>query len=230
MNCDQFDHLMQHLLDGHRSPERDPLLLDHVRSCGSCRSILEVQTKLFQELRGDLSRFAPVPRSLAAHSKHDARRRRAPLETTKTWCAIACGLGLAIGAWSLLTWKQDFPASSKRVAVRPETTSQNPYPKKTGTGTTDQLPLTSTNHVAAASGNSYAGPLLTPLLESVGEHLSRTPTDGGQSIQSIAGGLRPVTNSFSAAVQVLRKTLRSNREPREAKPQAGLAGFAQPLV
>src|SRR5262245_56170237 len=97
MNCDEFDHRWNELLDERLNPEADPALTAHAAGCDDCRARLVGSRVL---VRG-LSRF-PVPRAdfsrrvMAAAAAPPAQVRSA----SRFW--LAGGVLLASAAAALL--------------------------------------------------------------------------------------------------------------------------------
>lgn len=231
MRCDQFDQRLQNLLDRRSRPEWDASLRAHAVKCDDCASKLDLQRRLFATLRSDTQRFArrsvPFPPSHAhsaslctsALSEHQNSRPTQVAHPYLRWSvAAACLLLISLSALAL---RSPLPRAAREFANAEPPAQELVSPQ--GNVVANRLALapavldpTTLRPVAGEPPLVVLGPIWT----SVEYHFVATVDERRTSLESIAGGLRPVTDSLTTAMEVLRRTFFSAADPAPEKPQA----------
>ncbi len=207
MHCVQFETRLNDLLDEREPPGDDRQLIEHARRCDECADLLAGHEMLLADLQslacaGSLDGprtlrrpAAPVDFSLRV-ALAVADERRAARRNGWFWLipALAASLLVAVVAWRNLgaAFSGARPtAETMAHAATPVTPSAVRHPGDIPQAT----PLTS---VIAAQLPSY------PWTGMRTDQISQGLTD---SVEHLADGLKPVTDSMSAALQALRRTL-----------------------
>ena len=191
MQCEKFEQRLQTLLDRRLRPERDETLRAHASMCRICQKLLDHQAALFDGLRA----FQPPPLTDEFAVRVLARGRAdhsAPMPARRRWRSF-WAVGVSVAATlvvSLVVWIGKNPAR-EIVAVEH--------------GAAPAVPATPTPHPAWA--------LMEPLWD-------RMPEIRSTGLGGVTGRLRPITASFTTALDALRRTIPGGRS-RTDKPQAG---------
>jgi hypothetical protein len=223
MHCVQFETRLNDLLDERRRPSRDRQLVEHARRCHECADLLASQELLLAGLEtlacAETSRGLGARRVWETANCRDASpRRSAPIDITlrvalavaderrasrrKHWLwlvpAVAASLLVAIVAWRNL----GTALSGSRPAIESIVHNSDPNPP-----TIDRHPRVTPGSGLSGDGLAVVGPQLPayvwPSMRTTDE-ISHNLTD---SVEHLADGLRPVTDSMSAAFQALRRAL-----------------------
>lgn len=200
MQCDEFEHRLQRLLDRRALPETDRWLVEHSRECASCRRVLETQQKLFAALRAPLRPRCSPEVSHRAVTEFIRGRRRQRLRV-----AIAIGVAAALLIACLPGWRRD-GAEFQGVRLRQA----------------NVVAMTQAPRMPQAEGPPSRAEaeeireLLQQLMSSWNEGLL------SDSVTPLAGTFRPLTTTLSAALDALWRTIPGYRAPEAEQPQARL--------
>ncbi len=232
MQCEKFEARLQDLLDQRERPEFDAHLLEHAENCENCRETLMLQEQLFAGL--DLWE---TPRTSAGFATSVVARHMtevAPVRVAErtgnsgpvAWKVVA---GVIAASLMVACIVASARYSASRPALPPPSVVQKPAVEKVAP-VTEQLVQTPVPVVVETTAPDH------PAIQFVGsapEFLDGHAT--GRMIREVTSslpevamveenipGLRPITNSFSLTIGMVRRTLPGGRDasPRaEPKPQ-----------
>ena len=207
MKCDAFEDRLNELLDERRHPESDAPLIEHVRRCAGCRETLAAHEALFDGLE---SRNLPSPEAALAERVVAALpERRSIAGTVLKW-----GLPLGLAAALLL-------------ALRPLLLDAPPPAAPTPPAETivDGAPVAAQPDQLAQFNDSQVNDSQEQYLTMIrmtGHAMATLPN----TVRRVAtpandnSPVAPLTNSFSAALDALRRTLPSKTSPIDGESQS----------
>jgi hypothetical protein len=210
MQCVQFETRLNELLDERLSPELEPAIQWHASECASCAALLQAHECLLVGVESlELPELKP---GLAVRVA--AELSRGPRSAPRTWSwwlpAAAAALLLSVGASRWAATGKTGPdrsvpsGASGSLAVQP----------------VGQRLSTPNDAQATASRSRFVAVWLTRDTEELTENFSVRPR---LLMEQMADGIKPVTDSMSAALQALRRSWPTN-EPASHSSYAGRAG------
>lgn len=222
MLCSEFEDRIDLLLDLRRLPEQDAALLAHARICPHCEQRMATQYSLFVGL--EQARIPEVSPRFTQHvlgsvGKEPGQRR---VSGRLRILAIAASLLTVLGATA---WISQRPAATDpHAAVTPPIHNSAPHSDAETQPVTIRIEPGSAedanpagNHIAE-SPEPTGFPGFPGSFSGLGLGFANLPQR--KQVDEIAGGLRPIADGFEAAIDALKSTVRSNKEPRRNKPQA----------
>lgn len=235
MQCEKFEARLHDLLDQRSAPECDPLLLEHAEQCDGCRELLSIQEQMMLGL--ELWEVPPppadLPRRSVARYLHELPTAATVVERRSAsifpvWkvvsAAVAASLLIAVvTAGYLLRQSEQAPAAPVAHDVSPPPTDVRVAPE----AFVDQRPVQyHRGQVAAPIGPEVLsafdpdelldGRRTGRMIREVTANFPEVP------VNEEIPALRPITQSFSVTIGMMRKTLPGGREaprPRNEKPQ-----------
>jgi hypothetical protein len=245
MQCRDFEHLLNDLLDQRLNPQRDSRLLRHTEKCLSCHQLLQGQAALLAGL--ELGEFPPPSSQFAAAVLVQAcdipvaavavTRRGG----TKKWARVMAGfVSLAVIVLvavliGLPRQQHPFrptagkPASSAAPFVTVEVARDLPSPQKAA-------PLAVVKSVTPPEFSPTA-----PEKEDYQEYRVMFDSLAAQlpgavekmdEVQQATPAIRPIRASFSLAIGTLQRTIpnRTKRDTRPIKPDSGSYAHHREIV
>lgn len=218
MRCKEFDVRLQQLLDRRMVPESDALVVTHGKECTRCRRLLRAQRTLFRELqRGMMPSCeddfdARVLARLRCDQKARGSRRYA-------WSAAAAAvLALAVVFQSMTSIdlvKKDTNASKNTSAVATSQTAEVMMPRGDDLSAVQQTvtPSAVARYSRLRAPNTEFPRMMSQWqaqLRTVGSLWIGHEDDAvGERdwMGAFAGGLKPLADSMSSALHVLRGTI-----------------------
>lgn len=197
MNCQQFAARLNDLLDERASPGADPELNSHADGCSACLGQLSAWEALVDTLD---ARTIPEPH-VDCRDRVAGRLAARPKWPTLVAVALPLSLAAALAIFVLPTFlTEDRPVEP---ANPPAASSPPPF-----AATEDAGDVVAERDILLADQAQYAA-----MFRRTGEAIAGLPETvrNAPPLESmpVAGGIRPVTNSFSAAFNALRRTLPS---------------------
>lgn len=240
MHCEKFEARLHDLLDERLPPECDSTLLAHAEQCDGCREMLGLCEQMLSGL--EMWEAPAVSDGFAARVVAQAQQpvAIAELPTPKRAASLGWKLLSGVLAASVVVGVVTMTIQHNRTASAPQA----------NTAEATALPAVAPQAQIAISPAVMASPTLGPRPLQAGELAQLVENadglfDGrttGRMIREVTSslpevppvdehvpGLRPITNSFSLTIGIVRKTLPGRREaaPRESdkpaeplKPQA----------
>ena len=186
---------------GRRRPETDDVLNAHAHACSSCSRKLVIQEALFESL--ELLESPPPPAGFSKRVVRTAQREQVVgrRNSRVAWLAVAAGLTVML--WTLAGRQTFDPPATQPATVLAESPE------------TDQETLSSVLESPTVDVRLVGEGSLFADFSFV--ELSRQPRE---HVTHLAGGLRPVADSLTAALGVLRRTFPGGKSARDEKPQA----------
>ncbi len=243
MHCQQFEARINDLLDQRRMPSSDPIVHGHAERCGRCADLLATYESMIvglaqipePELENDLSVLvgaqllqSPPVAELVLES-HEVPRIRLAIRRGARWVAwlrplftLAAGVLIVVGVYRVLPIRSTGDKST--VGATADKAAGTMAGQTAGTV---QMPpsavATVKPHVRATSANAGQRMIASapPVNSGVAvDHYSQLAVEAEQIAQrqmavasEVADGLRPVADSMSAAINVLRRP-----PPRTERP------------
>ncbi|NLF71118.1 MAG: hypothetical protein GX575_18970 [Candidatus Anammoximicrobium sp.] len=212
MRCEQFEQRLQRCLDRRQPPSGDPALRAHASVCSRCRGTLAACTRLGDGL--DLLEL-PVPDEGFAQRVVGRAglqlRRRSPVAKRRLAGAI-----LAVAASLVLAWLPQIM------------TRREPLPPVSGRPSAHQTEVLAGTRTRALRRGMAAGPALAVPASQIADGqvflLPWTAWPAAWSLQTwdpldtLAGGLTPITAPLGVAVQEIRRTIPLGRNERSSAP------------
>jgi hypothetical protein len=241
MQCEQFESRLHDLLDRRSRPERDDALRAHAFHCPACRQVLDTQELLWDGLE-----FFEAPEMSSNFASRVLSQYQPPQPANDrvrkvfvAVCAVAAAL-LVIVIPILRGSNQgsdDGASALELVVIEPSSPIDMPLPDAIDRVDDVQPRPIADENVASTSppigqhdGVTSEGVALSPeypdLFAIWTEQLNLIPPEQMESVDQISGGLRPIATSFSAAINLLRRTLPVGKEQPPQKPQAGILNAA----
>ena len=207
MHCAEFESRFHQLLDARVAPECDRRLLAHSAECAACRQMLQAQQTLF----AGLDAFDP-PATSRDFAQQVVLRRRAPKKRFSTAAlAIAAMAAAVLLTAALMNGGFGGP-------VNPAKQPTTGLPVAIGNSHRSIASSPAANDAAAQIATEEYRAILHTFLEDLPSATDRIP-----AVDHLAGGLKPIASSFSAALDALRRTIPGARaNPNSDKPQAGV--------
>ncbi|MEE3371129.1 MAG: hypothetical protein VX346_17485 [Planctomycetota bacterium] len=217
MRCLDFEERMQLLLDHRCRPDHDSELRMHAAVCAGCQQALEVQRSLFAQIA--IASTTEFPGGMAtavlnqlAEERH-ARRQRLRR-------GLACTLAACLTV--VLFMRHDF----RQTAEMPKSTAPSGVTTQPvfSLPDTQQPPHHSQVEPNATADSKWPGQTVQLALQQWKTPLAQWNANSSLSLHQIADGLRPITSSFSIALNALRRTLPGRYSNPPTKPQTRRLG------
>ena len=209
MRCEQFEQRLQRCLDRRERPSDDPAIRRHAGVCPRCRGTLAAYDRLADGL--DLLEL-PVPDE--TFSQRVVRQVRVDRRSPAVGRRLA-GAILAIAACLLLAWLPQFAGRDDTVS------SASPRVAATGTAPAVVARMTSVSHGVPSGPSAAASTGMTADAKIGLIPWTIWPTSlsfgAWNPIDTLAGGLTPITSPLGVAVEEIRRTIPLGRvEPPSA--------------
>ena len=211
MRCREFNTRLQQALDARQEPSDDALLQKHALDCAACRELLELQAALLDALTlhpsvdvRDPTSFAErvllavePPGVVPASAKRSQRRLIG---------AACCAAVLLLIGLPMLVQHYLAPSVSEPPLVALPS-SQPPV------GVDVRAAAEPPNVQLAPDSGRFDNLQLRNLWERINPRAA-------EPVDRLAGGLRPLANSFHVAIDALRRTWPDGRDGSAVQPQA----------
>jgi len=233
MTCDEFENLLQEVLDRRETPSADPFLSTHARVCTACQRKVTLYEALFDGL--ELAETPALGSDFSRQASRAAKvRRRWTWKKTAGVCAAVAASLLVMVAIANRNHPGDPTDAPNRVAEngsqesesradRREQRRQNQREKANDSGSLAiGSPGSRGNDQARAEGPVVTNGQLDELLSGVREDFANVTLAETGAATARLPGVRPLTSSLTAGFSAIRQTLpggkNENAEP--PKPQA----------
>ncbi|MBB73413.1 MAG: hypothetical protein CMJ75_02740 [Planctomycetaceae bacterium] len=220
MRCLDFEERMQLLLDHRCRPDHDSALRIHAAVCNGCQRALEAQRSLFAQI--DLSSTTELPGGMATAVLNRLTEQR-QLRRQRLRRGVACTLAACLV--SILFVRHDFRqiAKAPKLDTLPGVTAQ----PAAALPDTRQPPHQSQIEPKVTTDSKWTGRTVNLALQQWKTPLAQWNANSSLSLHQIADRLRPITSSFSIALNALRRTLPGRYSTPPTKPQTRRLGTRQ---
>jgi len=216
MRCDEFDERVHRLLDDRTPLQTDQRLLQHVEDCGRCRSELDAYEDLFNGL--DFFEPPQLTEDFAARVLEQAQPVRPTTKVARRWLAFAA---LAIAASlliAILPPLTDHPGNTKPDSSRlVQDDTLNQSGGSPGESSSEELSGDQIGQLAQDTVDIPDGIDAEQIRLMWNQLAPDLPYEQIVPVDQIRGGLRPITNSLAAAIDVLRSTIPLGKQSDSTK-------------
>lgn len=208
MKCDEFDARIHQLLDERTPLQTDRRLLQHVEDCGRCRNELDGYEDLFNGL--DFFEPPKLPEDFAARIVEQVQPVRPSTKVARPWLALAA---LAIAATLLFVLLPALTGRPARTKSEPARLAREDTPSELpGESSHANSPGGQICQLSQGSADIPEGIDPEQIRLMWNQLAPELPYEQIVPVDQIKGGLRPITNSLAAAIDVLRSTIPLGRE------------------
>lgn len=240
MQCDDFNSRLNQVLDRRHDPHRDRLLQAHVTQCPECRSKLRLQAVLLNGVRARRARRCDpnLAARVAALSAGGRVRRNSRLLVAGGLSALAAswlifflpgsgrhfeGGGIEAVAVSIgqvrSTDVDERSVSPRRQAIATQRGREVVPSGAVPPGRDEDDPIAIEDRALTGAEYGWFQDLIL--------HISDSNLNEFESVDQIAGGLRPIASTLNVALDALRRSLPRSR-PATSPPAGDSAHILRP--
>jgi len=227
MQCVEFEHRLNRLLDQRLSPDDDEQLAAHVIQCDECAGLYHAQHRLFAGLEAGRP-VAPVDLAQrVAQQRHVELARKQSARRNIRW-GVLLASAASLGGLALLSLQEN--QQPPPVVIK---TAAPALPAKPASGlamgTTQENPLTHEECEDAVPQEERIDSYFV-VLESFATQIGDSKEFDDMS-ESLEPSFKPIRSSFGVAIEALRRTLPRGKDVRAVRPDAGASWLPEtPLI